>query len=303
MRIAAIDIGTNTILLLIADVDADGCVAVIRDEHSIARLGKGVDRQRRIMPEAERRVVEILRSHLAIAAAEGVQRVIAVGTSALRDAANRDDVLRVIRDQLGLEISVVSGEDEALLTFRGTLSGLSLPPDAKVAVLDIGGGSTEVTFGTPQAIASHSSLDIGAVRLTERWWDGYPPSAEALARAREDLDASLQQIRSEGSAACWFGVAGTPTTLAAIGLGLPTFDRKAVDGHVLTRAFVERTVEALCTLPLPQLQSHPQIHPQRADIIVAGAMILAAVLRRYAIDEITVSARGLRYGLALEAVK
>ena len=300
MRIAALDIGTNTILMLVADVDNSGRLSVIRDEHSIGRLGKGVDADRLISDETIERVEGILRSQLELARTLGCERIVAGATSAMRDAANRELVLRTFRDHLGLDVRVLSANEEAALTFRGTLSGIDRSPKSRAGVIDIGGGSTEIMVGTGEDAQFRTSVDIGAVRLTERWWDGYPMSEGRWKEVGSEIQKELQNIQIASGPIRWFGVAGTPTTLAAIALTLNTFDPAAIDGYALTRDFVEQTVHELSKQTLAQLRAHPQIHPGRADIIVAGALILREIMRRFRIREIGVSVRGLRYGLAVE---
>ncbi len=303
MRIAAFDIGTNTILMLVADVEASGSLRVVRDEHTIARMGKGVDKERRISEQTLERVEGILQSLLDIAKGEGCERIVAGGTSALRDAGNRDEVVSYLRSQLGLEVWVLTPEEEAQFTFRGTVSGSGTGSAVRTGVIDIGGGSTELMVGSGTHADVLTSLDIGAVRLTERWWNGYPASPSALENAGRDIRNALKAVSVEAGGVTWLGVAGTPTTLAAMALGLAAFGPSRINGHVLTREFVERSFDELSRMTLPQLRSHPQIHPDRADIIVAGTLILREIMRGVRIEEIGVSVRGLRFGMALEGVK
>ena len=301
-RIASIDIGTNTILMLVADVASDGRVTVVRDEHSIARLGRGVDSARRIVPETVDRVMGVLRSYLEIARTAGAERVVACGTSALRDAANRDEVLQSIRDRIGMDVRILSGDEEAHLTYFGTISPLKQEAtQGAFGVIDIGGGSTEITSGTPDRIMYRRSCDVGSVRLTERWWKIYPPLEESVAAAKKDIHRAFRDVRPDTGSATWVGVAGTLTTCAAIDLKLEQFDRTGVDGYILKKETVDRILGDLMSMSLEQLQHHPQIHPQRADIISAGVLILEAVMEVLGLQSIMVSDRGLRYGMLMDA--
>jgi exopolyphosphatase/guanosine-5'-triphosphate,3'-diphosphate pyrophosphatase len=299
MRIAALDIGTNTILMLVADVASDGTLTVVRDEHAIARLGKGVDSDRRISAEAVGRADDILRRHLTVAHDLKADRIVAVGTSALRDAANRGDIVAHWQREFGIDARVISSDEEARLTYLGTVASGS-PSTGRQAVLDIGGGSTEVTLGEGVRIVDRFSVDIGAVRLTERFWTSYPPPLDSIKQARELIRQTLTRSRSNLQPAVWHAVAGTPTTLAAMAMSLSAFDPSAIDGFRLTRPFVSETRAQIASLSLDELHHHPQIHPQRADIMGAGALILEAVMEVYDIPEVFVSVKGLRYGVALE---
>ncbi|MCU0453792.1 MAG: Ppx/GppA family phosphatase [Bacteroidetes bacterium] len=300
MRIAAIDIGTNTVLMLVADLSAERTVSVVRDEHAIARLGQGVDRERRISPEALRRADDTLRHHLALASDLKVDRIVAVGTSALRDAANRDGILAHWQKEFGIDVQVIPSEEEARLTFLGVFAG-TRTGDGMHAVLDIGGGSTEFTLGRDGGVIDRFSVDLGAVRLTERFWESFPPAHGHLKEARQQIRQTLLGSRSSLPRARWYAVAGTPTTLAAIAQSLTFFDPAAIDGFRLTRSYVSEAAASILTLTHDELLRHPQIHPQRADIMGAGVLILEGVMQLYGLEDVTVSVRGLRYGVALTA--
>lgn len=301
MRIAALDIGTNTILMLIADVSPDGTMTVVRDEHAIARLGQGVDRDRRISTEALGRANDTLRRHLEIARELRCERIVAVGTSALRDAANRDDMIAHWRKEFALDVRVITSDEEARLTYLGAFSD-SPATGSMQAVLDIGGGSTELTLGQGDNVTDRFSVDLGAVRLTERFWTRYPPSSDRIEEARDLIRKTLRAARPALPYSKWYAVAGTPTTLAAMALALRGFDAAAIDGFRLTRSYVAEAATQILSLTRNQLAHHPQIHPQRADIMGAGVLILEGVMEVYGIPEVAVSVRGLRYGVVLEGV-
>lgn len=303
-RLSAIDIGTNTILMLIADVDPIGEIHVVRDEHAIARLGKGVDGQGKIFPDTFDRVLRYLFEYKKIHEAEHSQRIVACGTSALRDAANRDEFVRFIKERLGFEISILSGDEEARLTYLGGISEfVASEPERRYAVLDIGGGSTELTYGQGTAVHSESSVDVGSVRLTERRLKKSPPDPSVLNDTRQYVAEHLRQLPKLSSDARCIGVAGTLTTLAALDLDLTTYDRNRVSGHVMTLGTVEGIFDRLKVKSLEELWRIPQILPERADILLAGILILTEVMKTTGIKEITVSDRGLRYGILMQAAR
>jgi exopolyphosphatase/guanosine-5'-triphosphate,3'-diphosphate pyrophosphatase len=227
--------------------------------------------------------------------------IIAGGTSALRDASNSDEFIRFIKHKLGLEITVLSGEEEAKLTFRGVFSEFSsLGADQPVAVLDIGGGSTELTTGTGASLTSTTSLDLGCVRLTERILQSSPPPSSALNHAFTEVRDALLSFPQLPPHIRLIGVAGTVTTLAAIDLKLERYDRSRVSGHFLTFGAIERVFNRLKSHTVVQMaREFPQIEPGRSDIILAGVMILMESMRRFDVRGITVSDRGLRYGMVL----
>jgi exopolyphosphatase / guanosine-5'-triphosphate,3'-diphosphate pyrophosphatase len=300
MRISAIDIGTNTILMLIADVREDGTISVVRDEHTIARLGKGVDSSKRILPETFERALNLLSKLKSISDDNGSKNIVACGTSALRDAINRDEFIEFIQSKLGITIQVLSGDEEARLTYLGGASEYFLQtPNQSFAVLDIGGGSTELVAGLGSAVLQQQSMDIGAVRITERFLHSSPPTSSELHLAQSEIENHLESLFLLSEATQLIGVAGTVTTLAAIDLQLETFSAERIHGYRLQRERIDQVYDQLKVLPLEKILKIPQILPMRADIILAGIIILRAVLTRNKKDEIIVSDRGLRYGLLL----
>jgi exopolyphosphatase / guanosine-5'-triphosphate,3'-diphosphate pyrophosphatase len=303
MRIASIDIGTNTILMLIADVKSDGTLSVLTDEHHIARLGQGVDEHGVIQQETFERVRTILSQLKEIANAYHVQRLVACSTSALRDAANRREFIEFIKNNLSFEITVLSGQEEARLTYWGTVAEyLNASATAEYAVLDIGGGSTELVVGTGSNIVSAVSADIGSVRITERILRTNPPEYSALIDAEHFIANHITNIPPLAAKTKLFGVAGTLTTVAALDLRLPEFNRTLIHGHILTVSAIENIFQELRCLTLDQIKAYPQIHSARADIIIAGILILLALLKKTNTPQIIVSERGLRYGIALQSV-
>ena len=301
MRIATIDIGTNTILMLIADVSADGALTVVREEHVIARLGKGVDGLKRFTPETFTKALGYLDRFRGIAKALLAERIIACGTSAFRDASNSGEFIAFIRQKLGIEIEVLSGHREAELTYQGAVSeSLVENEQQSFAVLDIGGGSTELTAGIGTNLVSMESLDIGCVRLTERYLKNSPPTETALNEAASEIISWTGGFHRLEPQTRLLGVAGTVTTLAAMELNLKTYDPNRVSGRYISSQTIDRYANTLSTMTVPEMvRTYPQIQEGRADIILAGLLILRECLKQIGAGGIVASDRGLRYGMAL----
>jgi exopolyphosphatase / guanosine-5'-triphosphate,3'-diphosphate pyrophosphatase len=305
-KVAAIDIGTNSVLLVIAAAGADGPRPLL-ERATITRMGEGVDKTRRLAPAAVTRNLECLRAYADDLRAHGSPRLDVVGTSALRDAEGASAFLDEAERILGVRPRVIAGDEEARLTFRGALSGLRLA--GKLLVFDIGGGSTELIVGEATGVAppeSRVSLDIGSVRLFERHVRSDPPQLLEVAEIEADIERALA---SAGPLArvhaheplTLVGVAGTVTTLKALELGLEPYDPARVHGAVLTLSAVEALCSKLTSLPLAERQRLPGLQPKRADVIVAGALIVRDLLRRAGALQAIVSDRGVRFGL-LEAL-
>ncbi|MFA6234494.1 MAG: Ppx/GppA phosphatase family protein [Bacteroidota bacterium] len=299
MKVASIDIGTNTILMLIAEIAEDGSLAVISDQQGVARVGKGVDRSGTIEWDAFTRSERFLSAYLKEARAHAVDLIFCTGTSALRDARNGDDFISYMFQKLNLEIEILSGSDEALWTYGGAISGFS-ERDVKYAVLDIGGGSTELTLGKGFQIAKSLSLDIGCVRLTEKILHHAPPTDVEISSLFSLIDDAVWRYPAFDPATTIFvGVAGTVTTLAAVELGLTEYDREQVAGFVLTREMIQGRFEQFRSMTKDELQNTMRIDPGRADIILVGVGILKRMTELRDIPQIIVSERGLRYGIVM----
>jgi exopolyphosphatase/guanosine-5'-triphosphate,3'-diphosphate pyrophosphatase len=303
MRLTSIDIGTNTVLMLIADVESNGRLRIVRDEHSIARLGKGVDENRVILPETFERVLKVLREYTHISETNHSQKIIACGTSALRDARNTGEFVSFVKDRLGFEIRILSGDEEAELTYTGAVADLvDLRHEKNFAVLDIGGGSTELTSGVNLSVKSKVSVDLGSVRLTERFLKKSPPASLDVSHALSFIRREIAGLPPISKTTRLIGVAGTLTTLAAVDLALPSFDPFKVNGHTLTYDAIQSIFNRLRIKTVEELRTIPQILPARADIILAGILILLETMKALDADEITVSDKGLRYGILLKEV-
>lgn len=289
-RAAAVDIGTNTVLLTIAERRGD-LVLPLCERARVTRLGAGVDRTRRIAPDARARTLACLDEYGALIARHDVTEVDAVGTSALRDASEDPSFLDQAERALGVRPRVVSGEEEATLTFHGSLSGLGA--SGPVLVFDVGGGSTEVVSGTAEGAIEHAhSLDIGSVRLFERHVRSDPLAPGELSAVRARVREALASVTPPRGAFQLIGVAGTVTTLAA--LARPA---ERLHGARLDRALVEAQAERLARLPLALRIGLANLDPARADVIPVGAAIVSEVLAWSGAAALTVSERGVRWGL------
>lgn len=299
-RAAAIDIGTNSVLLLVAE-RREAAIVPVLDRSMITRLGQGVDATRRLDPAAVERTLACLQEYAADIVRLGAERIDVVGTSAMRDATGGAELVERARALVGVAPRVASGEEEARLTFEGALGGLALD-DGSVAVFDVGGGSTEIVVGRlalgGARVETAASVDIGAVRLTERCIDSDPPSEAALLRVRATArDAFAALSRRPDPAVRLVGVAGTVTTLAAIAGRVVPYDSARIHGVRLATSDIEELTGRLAALPLDRRRSVPGLEPKRADVIVAGGAIVGEVARAFGVAEILVSDRGVRWGL------
>ncbi len=309
-RLASFDLGTNTFLLLIADIE-DGRVEPVYEKETIVRLGKGVDAAGNLNAEAMQRGLTCLQEYVALAKQHGAEKIFAVGTSALRDAANRSEFLEAAFEKTGLRIEIISGEKEARLTFSGTLSNKTNLP-GPIAVLDIGGGSTEIVIGELRPLLAGNefslnarSADIGSVRLTERFAKSDPVQLEEVQRIREQVETMMRSTWPPESLAkvkTVIGTAGTITTLAAMALAMQEYDPRRIDGYLLTRQKLGEITAELTQRTIAERQKMPGLPPARADVILAGALILERFLDVYHFSELLVSDRGLRYGVLVEQV-
>lgn len=305
MRVATIDIGTNTVLLLVAERGADGVLRPVIERATITRLGQGVDRTRRLAPEAVERTCACLDEYARLVREGGAERVAVVGTSAMRDASGGEAVRACVRAALGVEARVVSGDEEARLTFRGALSGLALDGPSSAAVFDIGGGSTEVVLGDVAAPAATQidfaeSFDVGSVRLTERHVAHDPPSREERDAIMQSARDAFARVPALPKGVVPVGVAGTMTTLAAVALSLEPYDGARVHGHVMDRGELSRVVDRLASADVEARRAVAGMEPKRADVIVAGAIVALALLEHWNAPSVRVSDRGVRWGLAEE---
>ncbi|MEE1799111.1 MULTISPECIES: Ppx/GppA phosphatase family protein [unclassified Streptomyces] len=310
-RVAAVDCGTNSIRLLVADVHPETGELVDLDRRmTVVRLGQGVDRTGRLAPEALERTFAACREYAAVIAEHGAERIRFVATSASRDAENRDDFVRGVLDILGVEPEVITGDQEAAFSFTGATK--ELPGQDSFLVVDIGGGSTEFVVGDDRVRAARS-VDIGCVRLTERHLvrDGGavldPPTPAAIAAIRADIEAALDLAERTvplREPRTLVGLAGSVTTVAAIALGLETYDSAAIHRSRVPYERVKEITDHLLAATHAERAEIPVMHPGRVDVIGAGALILLAIMERTGAQEVVVSEHdildGIAFGCALD---
>lgn len=288
-RIATVDVGTNTALLLIADTE-DGALVPVYEEDRFVRLGQGVDAHRRLAPDAVERVLDALRAYKASAAAHDAEAVVIGATSASRDARNLDDLVGRVRDELGLDYALLSGDEEALWSFRGACSAA---PDLTAAcVLDIGGGSTEIVAGPTDSEPERVSVDVGSVRVTERFFSGLPPSPGEVSEAERFVAEAFAGIDVDPGLPL-LGASGTTRTLGRL---LHPERPETPVGAETVRAWRDRL---LAMTAAEALALDPELMQGRADVFAAGLLILDTFMARFGFEAITPSPRGLRHGLAL----
>jgi exopolyphosphatase/guanosine-5'-triphosphate,3'-diphosphate pyrophosphatase len=301
--VAAVDCGTNSTRLLVLDDDG----RIVDRRMRITRLGQGVDRTRQLAPEAIARTVEVLREYRKVMDEHGVGAVRMTATSAARDAANRDEFFDAAEGVIGVRPELLSGEEEGRLSFVGATAELD-PEAGPYLVVDIGGGSTEFAVGPadpehPREPVGAMSVDIGCVRLTEKFLHHDPPRPEELSQAvsvvRDYLDDVARELPDVLGARRLVGLAGTVTTVAAVEIGLADYDRDRIHHFVLTRTAAEDVFRTLATEPRRDRIFNPGLEEGRADVIVAGCVILVTIMRHFGFDECLVSEADILDGLAM----
>ena len=305
MRVAVVDIGTNSTRLLIADVDGSAIEERAR-ESAVTRLGEGLEPTGRLGEEPRRRVFATLERYAAQIRDQRCEASAAVMTSAVRDAANGAEFAAAVRERFGLEARTLSGEEEAAFTFAGATAARPPGEPAELVVIDIGGGSTELVCGADGRIDFFTSTQIGVVRHTERHLYTDPPSEEELAALAADVDAGIRaavpaEVRKRTEAAV--AVAGTATSAAAIDLALERYDTRAVEGHPLSHARLEELLARLAALPLAERREVVGLEPDRAPTIVAGIVVLIRALDAFALGHVEISDRDILWGVALDLAR
>ncbi|SHG55887.1 Ppx/GppA phosphatase family protein [Streptoalloteichus hindustanus] len=312
-RVAAIDCGTNSIRLLVADVttrdDGSHWLRDVHREMRVVRLGEGVDATGVLSPDALRRTADALADYTRVLHRKGAERVRMVATSATRDAANREDFFGMVRQVLGVDAEVISGDEEARLSFTGAVGDLE-PEDGPFVVADVGGGSTELVLGTwdgaKALVEAARSVDVGCVRITERCLRSDPPTAEEVADAervvREVLAEAFDAVPVE-HARTWVGVAGTVTTLSALVQELPEYDSERTHLSRLSLDQVRSTTDHLLAIPHDERARYGCVHPGRVDVIGGGSLVVKVLAeelsRRAGITELVVSEHDILDGIAL----
>jgi len=304
MRVAAIDIGTNSTRLLVAETESGAVTREITRRTAITRLGQGVHASSHLKREAIDRTLSVIKDYSEIAITHQVDIVKAVATSAMRDADNASDLLIPAFEILKVVPKIIAGESEATLTYRGVLSDpLTMELGKVFLVIDIGGGSTEIIFGDRRAPEILNSLPLGCVRLTETFFASDPPPIGEIMALRLHVRRVLSDNFSRliGLEVVPLAVAGTPTTLASIEMKMAEYDRERVHRFQLTRGTVIRALEALMAVPLSRRQTIVGLEPQRADVIIAGAAILLEIMTFFDFDHVFVSEHDILDGIALAA--
>lgn len=291
-RVAAVDLGTNSTRLLVADVE-NGSIRELERRLVITRLGQGVDARRQLLPEAIARVRNVLTEFRRIIEELGAERTLAIATSAVRDAENGEAFLGEIEWSYGFTTKLLTGHEEALLTFRGVSPGREIAEET--LVIDVGGGSTELILGGPDGVTFHDSYDLGCVRLTERF-PGDPEGCAAFVREtlRECIPGEIHPQEA-------IGVAGTITQLATVDLGLEREEPELVHGHRLSKRAVEELLRRLSEMSVDEIRGLRGMHPDRAPVIVAGTVVVLETLRHFDLAELEVSERDIMHGAALAA--
>jgi exopolyphosphatase/guanosine-5'-triphosphate,3'-diphosphate pyrophosphatase len=300
--IAVVDLGTNSTRLLVARV-IDGRVEELERRSTVTRLGEGVDASGRLSEEAMQRVFDTLAKYRKLIDRHGAERVVAVATSAVRDSSNGEQFRAELRERFGIDAQIISGDQEARLTFLGATIGRS--PDATTLVIDIGGGSTELVIGHPGSDPSfHVSTQAGSVRQSERHLHDDPPTEDQLDELRREVrgiidEAVPRDLRDDVEHG--IAVAGTATQLASIDVGLEERDSERVDGHVLTRPACEEMLAMLASKPLAERKQVKGLDPDRAPTIVAGAAILLEAMAAFGLDAVEVAKADILHGAAFTA--
>jgi len=303
-RVAAVDCGTNSLRLLVADVDPVRAeLTDVARRMEIVRLGQGVDQTGRLVPEALARTAGVLRDYAEVIAGTAAGAVRMVATSATRDASNSAEFTRQVKEILGIAPEVLTGSQEAMLSFTGATAELAAAHDAApFLVVDIGGGSTEFVLGGPGVPAAHAiSVDIGCVRMTERHLHGDPPSGAELAAATADIDAALDAVTDAvpvRQARTLVGLAGSVTTVAGIALDLPAYDASRIHHARVAATAVHQVARSLLAQTRAARAAIGVMHPGRVDVIGGGALILARIMQRFGFGEVLVSEHDILDGIA-----
>ena len=300
-RLAAVDVGTNSVLLLVAERAPDGTVRPVREEADITRLGRGVDRTGVLSAEGMEATLEVLSRFAALARADGARALVVTATSAARDARNGAEFLARARERTGATVEILSGDEEARLSYLAVAQDFAAEAgEAGLLAIDVGGGSTEFVHGRGKQVLFRRSLDIGSVRLTERCVRTDPPALAEQDAIRDIVRTALAALPPFPREVRVVGVAGTVTSLFAIAHAIEPYDASRVHGGWLPVEDVARVRARLCTLPVAERRVLPGMQPKRADVLPAGALLFETALAHLGAPGARVSDRGLRWGLLLD---
>ena len=302
-RKAIIDVGTNSIKFCLAEETGNGSYNVLKDANDIARLGEGLKETGLIGPEPLERNAQSVANFAAEAKAAGADEVVAVGTMALRTAKNAAAFIARVKELCGVELKVLSGEEEAQNSYVAVMSGIPGAADADLVTMDTGGGSTEFVFGTAGKIVRKFSLNVGAVRFTEKYLSQMPVAPEKLAEAQVEIKKELSEGGVSGPVKFLVGMGGTVTSMASVKHKMAKYDPDVIQGSKLTLDDINAQIADYAAKTLDQRREIVGLQPKRADVILAGACIVSAVMELTGVSELTVSDRGLRHGLMYELFK
>jgi exopolyphosphatase/guanosine-5'-triphosphate,3'-diphosphate pyrophosphatase len=298
-RVAIIDIGSNSIKFFIGEKGADGTIQTIVDENDIARLGEGLRETGKISDEAMARNAEAVARFAQKAKDNGADKIVSVGTMALRSASNSADFVKKVKDLCGVDVQIIPGEEEARLSYLAILSGMPIP-DGDMIIFDTGGGSTEFIFGHGTTLVNRFSVNLGAIRITEKFFQDDPVAAGSVEAAIKEIDGEFASAGVAGHPVQVVGMGGTVTSMGAVKHKMVKYDPNVIQGSSLTRADIAEQVKEYSARTVAQRRELPGLQPKRADVILAGACILQDIIDRLGVDQLTISDRGLRHGLAFD---
>jgi exopolyphosphatase/guanosine-5'-triphosphate,3'-diphosphate pyrophosphatase len=300
-RLAAVDVGTNSVLLLVAERGRDGVVRPVREEADITRLGRGVDRTGLLSAEGIQATLEVLARFATLARADGARALVVTATSAARDARNGSEFLDRARERTGARVEILSGDEEARLSYLAVAQDFAAEAgEAGLLAIDVGGGSTELVHGRGKHVLFRRSLDIGSVRLTERCVRTDPPAPGEQEAIRDVVRGALASLPPFPREVRVVGVAGTVTSLFAIAHAIEPYDAARVHGGWLPMEDVARVRSRLCALPVAERRRLPGMQPKRADVLPAGALLFETALAHLGVGGARVSDRGVRWGVLLD---
>jgi exopolyphosphatase / guanosine-5'-triphosphate,3'-diphosphate pyrophosphatase len=297
VKLAALDVGTNTVLMLVVECTPAGEVRALADLSRITRLGRGVDSSGRFDPTARAATLDAIVEFAGAARALGAEKILSAATAAVRDSGDGNEFLAQVKQRAAIDLEVVSGDTEAQLSWLAVKNGLKIDPALSTLVVDIGGGSTELIRVEAGRDLEVVSLQLGSVRLTERFVHHDPPIAREAADVRLAVDEALRALGWDCKPDTMVGIAGTVATVCALVMNLEKYDPAQVHGHRLTHQEVLQAISRLASVPLEERKKLPGVEPARADVIFAGAGILERVMAHFALDHVIVSDQGVRWGL------
>ena len=298
-RVAVIDIGSNSIKFFVGEQGTDSTIQTIVDKNDIARLGEGLSETGRISDEALERNAQSVAAFAAEAKELGADIIVCVGTMALRSAANSADFVVRVKGLCGIEVQIIPGEEEARLSYLAILSGMPVP-DGDLVIFDTGGGSTEFIFGHGTELVNRFSVNLGAIRITEKFFADDPVKPGSTEAAMQEIDREFAQAGVNGRPVKVVGMGGAVTSMGAVKHKMVKYDPDVMRGSALTKADIAEQIAAYREKTIAQRREMPGLQPKRADVILAGACILWDIVDRLGVDQLIISDRGLRHGLAFE---